>query len=195
MFADFAELKACFNHKSHFVSLSSHFSQVHQHFVKLGPFSNSPILSVFAVVLVDKPTPDQKPSKPAAPVVPPKKPVPPPGKGRPGILPPKRPDKPLAPSPSLKWVCLTLYRGVSAHDSSFFSHQLFLTVSHIYCTLIVYLASPCLLQAQWRGAFHATKVRLRAIIAQQTQNAVWWMGGEILRYGYVWLKSQVTLFI
>ncbi|TKS75664.1 CD2-associated protein [Collichthys lucidus] len=45
---------------------------------------------------------DHKPSKPAAPVVPPKKPVPPPGKGRPGILPPKRPDKPLAPSPSLK---------------------------------------------------------------------------------------------
>ncbi|CAK6976951.1 CD2-associated protein [Scomber scombrus] len=51
---------------------------------------------------VDKPTPDQKPSKPAAPVVPPKKPVPPPGKGRPGILPPKRPDKPLTPSPNLK---------------------------------------------------------------------------------------------
>lgn len=41
---------------------------------------------------------DQKPGKPAAPVVPPKKPVPPPGKGRPGSLPPKRPDKPLAPS-------------------------------------------------------------------------------------------------
>ncbi|XP_042359484.1 CD2-associated protein isoform X2 [Plectropomus leopardus] len=51
---------------------------------------------------VDKPTPDAKPSKPAAPVVPPKKPIPPPGKGRPGSLPPKRPDKPLAPSPNLK---------------------------------------------------------------------------------------------
>ncbi|XP_044025355.1 CD2-associated protein isoform X2 [Siniperca chuatsi] len=51
---------------------------------------------------VDRPTPDHKPSKPAAPVVPPKKPVPPPGKGRPGNLPPKRPDKPLAPSPNLK---------------------------------------------------------------------------------------------
>ncbi|XP_070781842.1 CD2-associated protein [Enoplosus armatus] len=50
----------------------------------------------------DRPVPDHKPSKPAAPVVPPKKPVPPPGKGRPGSLPPKRPDKPLAPSPSLK---------------------------------------------------------------------------------------------
>lgn len=51
---------------------------------------------------VDKPTPDQKPSKPAAPVVPPKKPVPPPGKGRLGSLPPKRPDKPLTPSSNLK---------------------------------------------------------------------------------------------
>ncbi|XP_074541086.1 CD2-associated protein [Halichoeres trimaculatus] len=51
---------------------------------------------------VDKPTPDHRPSKPAAPMVPPKKPVPPPGKGRPGVLPPKRPDKPLAPSQSLK---------------------------------------------------------------------------------------------
>ncbi|CAN9507616.1 unnamed protein product [Ophioblennius macclurei] len=50
----------------------------------------------------DKPTPDPKPSKPAAPVVPPKKPIPPPGKGRPGSVPPKRPDKPQAPSPSLK---------------------------------------------------------------------------------------------
>ncbi|XP_029966216.1 CD2-associated protein isoform X3 [Salarias fasciatus] len=49
----------------------------------------------------DKPTPDPKPSKPAAPVVPPKKPIPPPGR-RPGGIPPKRPDKPLAPSPSLK---------------------------------------------------------------------------------------------
>ncbi|KAK5880489.1 hypothetical protein CesoFtcFv8_023511 [Champsocephalus esox] len=48
---------------------------------------------------VDKPTLEHKPSKPAAPVVPPKKPVPPPGKGRPGSLPPKRPDKPVAPSP------------------------------------------------------------------------------------------------
>ncbi|XP_054474869.1 CD2-associated protein isoform X2 [Anoplopoma fimbria] len=43
-----------------------------------------------------------RPSKPAAPVVPPKKPVPPPGKGRPGGFLPKRPDKPLAPSPNLK---------------------------------------------------------------------------------------------
>ncbi|KAG7244227.1 hypothetical protein INR49_004364, partial [Caranx melampygus] len=51
---------------------------------------------------VDKPTPDHKPSKPAAPVVPPKKPIPPPGKGRQGSIPPKRPEKPLAPSPNLK---------------------------------------------------------------------------------------------
>ncbi|XP_039981409.1 CD2-associated protein isoform X2 [Xiphias gladius] len=51
---------------------------------------------------VDKPMPDHKPSKPAAPVVPPKKPIPPPGKGRQGNLPPKRPDKPLTPSPILK---------------------------------------------------------------------------------------------
>ncbi|KAM6964939.1 CD2-associated protein [Aplochiton taeniatus] len=43
-----------------------------------------------------------RPSKPAAPVVPPKKPVPPPGKSRPGSLPPKRPDKPQAPTPGLK---------------------------------------------------------------------------------------------
>ncbi|XP_072218770.1 CD2-associated protein isoform X1 [Leuresthes tenuis] len=50
---------------------------------------------------VDKATPDHKP-KPAAPVVPPKKPVPPPLKSRPGSIPPKRPDKPLAPSPNLK---------------------------------------------------------------------------------------------
>ncbi|XP_060907317.1 CD2-associated protein [Labrus mixtus] len=50
----------------------------------------------------DRSTSDHKPSKPAAPIVPPKKPVPPPGKGRPGSLPPKRPDKPLAPSPNLK---------------------------------------------------------------------------------------------
>ncbi|KAM3861011.1 CD2-associated protein [Diretmus argenteus] len=50
---------------------------------------------------VDKAMTDHRPSKPAAPVVPPKKPVPPPGKGRAGSIPPKRPDKPLAPSPSL----------------------------------------------------------------------------------------------
>ncbi|XP_078145950.1 CD2-associated protein isoform X1 [Centroberyx gerrardi] len=50
---------------------------------------------------VDKSMPDHKPSKPAAPVVPPKKPVPPPGKSRAGSIPPKRPDKPLAPSPNL----------------------------------------------------------------------------------------------
>ncbi|XP_069559167.1 CD2-associated protein isoform X1 [Brachyistius frenatus] len=50
----------------------------------------------------DRPTPDHKPSKPAAPVVPPKKPVPPPGKSRAGSIPPKRPDKPLTPSPNLK---------------------------------------------------------------------------------------------
>ncbi|XP_047429216.1 CD2-associated protein isoform X2 [Mugil cephalus] len=50
----------------------------------------------------DKPTPDPKPSKPAAPVVPPKKPVPLPGKPRAGGIAPKRPDKPLAPSPNLK---------------------------------------------------------------------------------------------
>ncbi|XP_028253449.1 CD2-associated protein [Parambassis ranga] len=51
---------------------------------------------------VDKPTPEHKPSKPAAPIVPPKKPIPPPGKARAGSIPPKRPDKPLAPSPNLK---------------------------------------------------------------------------------------------
>ncbi|XP_029352319.1 CD2-associated protein isoform X2 [Echeneis naucrates] len=51
---------------------------------------------------VDKPMPDHKPSKPAAPVVPPKKPIPPPGKGRQGSIPPKRPEKPLAPSPNFK---------------------------------------------------------------------------------------------
>ncbi|KAM9703731.1 CD2-associated protein isoform 2-T2 [Menidia menidia] len=50
---------------------------------------------------VDRATPEHK-SKPAAPVVPPKKPVPPPLKNRPGSIPPKRPDKPLAPSPNLK---------------------------------------------------------------------------------------------
>ncbi|XP_058234967.1 CD2-associated protein isoform X1 [Hemibagrus wyckioides] len=44
-----------------------------------------------------------KPAKPA-PIVPPKKPVPPPGKGllRPVALQPKRPEKPLAPSPVAK---------------------------------------------------------------------------------------------
>ncbi|KAK2856573.1 hypothetical protein Q5P01_005308 [Channa striata] len=51
---------------------------------------------------VDKPTPDHRPSKPAAPLVPPKKPIPPPGKAKPAIIPPKRPDKPLAPTPNLK---------------------------------------------------------------------------------------------
>uniref|UniRef100_A0A8B9H233 Osteoclast-stimulating factor 1 n=1 Tax=Astyanax mexicanus TaxID=7994 RepID=A0A8B9H233_ASTMX len=52
---------------------------------------------------VDRAIPE-KPAKPAAPIVPPKKPVPPPGKGliRPGSLTPKRPDKPLAPSPVAK---------------------------------------------------------------------------------------------
>ncbi|XP_077443254.1 CD2-associated protein [Stigmatopora argus] len=50
---------------------------------------------------VDKPMPDPKPSKPAAPL-PPKKPVPPPGKVKQGSLPPKRPDKPLTPSPNLR---------------------------------------------------------------------------------------------
>ncbi|XP_067097097.1 CD2-associated protein isoform X2 [Osmerus mordax] len=49
----------------------------------------------------DKTVPDPK-AKPSAPVVPPKKPLAPPGKGRPGSLPPKRPDKPLAPSPGAK---------------------------------------------------------------------------------------------
>ncbi|XP_024909442.1 CD2-associated protein [Cynoglossus semilaevis] len=42
---------------------------------------------------VDKPSPDFKPLKPAAPVVPHKKPVPLPGKARPIIVPPKKPDK------------------------------------------------------------------------------------------------------
>ncbi|XP_060773350.1 CD2-associated protein isoform X2 [Neoarius graeffei] len=52
---------------------------------------------------VDRALPD-KPLKPAAPVVPPKKPVPLPGKGlpRPGALHPKRPEKPLAPTPVAK---------------------------------------------------------------------------------------------
>ncbi|XP_024233845.1 CD2-associated protein isoform X3 [Oncorhynchus tshawytscha] len=45
---------------------------------------------------------DHKVLKPTAPLVPPKKPVPPPSKGRPASLPPKRPDKPLAPSPGSK---------------------------------------------------------------------------------------------
>lgn len=44
---------------------------------------------------------------------------------------------------------------------------------------------PSHLQAQWRGAFHTTKVGLRAIIAHQTQNAVRGLGGEVLGYGYV----------
>ncbi|KAG7509344.1 CD2-associated protein isoform X1 [Solea senegalensis] len=51
---------------------------------------------------VDRPTPDHRPLKPAGPVVPPKKPIPPPGKIRQGSFPPKRPDKPLTPSPNLK---------------------------------------------------------------------------------------------
>ncbi|XP_041950889.1 CD2-associated protein [Alosa sapidissima] len=48
----------------------------------------------------DKMVQDHKPSKPAAPMVPPKKPIPPPGKGRSGAGPPKRPEKPLASSPA-----------------------------------------------------------------------------------------------
>lgn len=83
------------------------FSHITHKFIKLSPCFS---------VSVDRPTPDHKPSKPAAPVVPPKKPIPPPGKGRPGSLPPKRPDKPLAPSPNLKWVynvCVS-----SAHSPS-----------------------------------------------------------------------------
>uniref|UniRef100_A0A7N6BMD9 SH3 domain-containing protein n=1 Tax=Anabas testudineus TaxID=64144 RepID=A0A7N6BMD9_ANATE len=51
---------------------------------------------------VDKPGPEHKQSKPAAPLVPPKKPIPPPGKARPTNIPPKRPDKPLVPTPNLK---------------------------------------------------------------------------------------------
>ncbi|KAM9444416.1 CD2-associated protein [Clarias gariepinus] len=52
---------------------------------------------------VDRSLPD-KPAKPVAPIVPPKKPVPPPGKGllRPVAMQPKRPEKPLAPSPAVK---------------------------------------------------------------------------------------------
>ncbi|XP_041109444.1 CD2-associated protein-like isoform X2 [Polyodon spathula] len=54
----------------------------------------------------DKPIPDQKPTKPAAPLVPPKKPIPPPGKGsillRMGSTAPKRPDKPHLPLPVAK---------------------------------------------------------------------------------------------
>ncbi|XP_015206248.1 CD2-associated protein isoform X1 [Lepisosteus oculatus] len=53
----------------------------------------------------DKPVPD-KPAKPAAPIVPPKKPAVPPGKGsvllRTGTVPPKRPDKPQLPPPGPK---------------------------------------------------------------------------------------------
>ncbi|XP_057678481.1 CD2-associated protein isoform X1 [Corythoichthys intestinalis] len=44
---------------------------------------------------------DSKPTKPGAPV-PPKKPAQLPGKGKQGSLPPKRPDKPLTPSPNLR---------------------------------------------------------------------------------------------
>uniref|UniRef100_H2V571 Osteoclast-stimulating factor 1 n=2 Tax=Takifugu rubripes TaxID=31033 RepID=H2V571_TAKRU len=51
----------------------------------------------------ERPSLDHRPAKPAAPVVPPKKPIPPPGKSKPGGFPPKRPDKPLVPSPSLKY--------------------------------------------------------------------------------------------
>ncbi|XP_068609718.1 CD2-associated protein [Brachionichthys hirsutus] len=46
--------------------------------------------------------PNHKPAKPAAPLVPPKKPVPPPGRARPGVLPPQRPTKPSVPSPISK---------------------------------------------------------------------------------------------
>ncbi|XP_028652643.1 CD2-associated protein isoform X1 [Erpetoichthys calabaricus] len=51
----------------------------------------------------DKPLQDIKPNKPVAPLIPPKKPVPPPGKFpliRPGMIPPKRPEKPQ-PQPSV----------------------------------------------------------------------------------------------
>ncbi|TNM94600.1 hypothetical protein fugu_017359 [Takifugu bimaculatus] len=51
----------------------------------------------------ERPSLDHRPAKPAAPVVPPKKPIPLPGKSKPGGFPPKRPDKPLVPSPSLKY--------------------------------------------------------------------------------------------
>ncbi|CAG13005.1 unnamed protein product [Tetraodon nigroviridis] len=51
----------------------------------------------------ERPPSDHRPAKPTAPVVPPKKPLPPPGKSRPGSFLPKRPDKPLVPSPSLKY--------------------------------------------------------------------------------------------
>lgn len=44
---------------------------------------------------------------------------------------------------------------------------------------------PFYLQAQWRGAFHTTKVRVRAIITHQTQDTVCRLGGEDLGYGYV----------
>uniref|UniRef100_A0AAY4B1X2 Osteoclast-stimulating factor 1 n=1 Tax=Denticeps clupeoides TaxID=299321 RepID=A0AAY4B1X2_9TELE len=54
----------------------------------------------------DKMAPDHKPAKPAAPLVPPKKPIPPPGKGlqRPQSVTghPKRAEKLLTPSPSTK---------------------------------------------------------------------------------------------
>lgn len=57
---------------------------------------------IFCLFTGERPSSDHRPAKPAAPVVPPKKPIPPPGKSRPGGFPPKRPDKPLVPSPSLK---------------------------------------------------------------------------------------------
>ncbi|XP_034755697.1 CD2-associated protein isoform X2 [Etheostoma cragini] len=66
------------------------------------PAADKKPLPIMPEYKVDRPTPDHKPSKPAAPLVPPKKPVPPPGKGRLSSIPPKRPEKPLAPSPSHK---------------------------------------------------------------------------------------------
>ncbi|KAA8579074.1 hypothetical protein FQN60_016029, partial [Etheostoma spectabile] len=66
------------------------------------PGADKKPLPIMPEYKVDRPTPDHKPSKPAAPLVPPKKPVPPPGKGRLSSVPPKRPEKPLAPSPSHK---------------------------------------------------------------------------------------------
>lgn len=41
-----------------------------------------------------------------------------------------------------------------------------------------------LLQTQWRGAFHTTKVWLWAIIFHQTQNTSCRLGGEVHGYGY-----------
>ncbi|KAF6735350.1 CD2-associated protein [Oryzias melastigma] len=49
---------------------------------------------------VERPSPDPKPHKPA-PVVPPKKPIPP-GKSKPGSFPPKRPEKTFVSSPSFR---------------------------------------------------------------------------------------------